>query len=88
MLSAYESRRNKALRSIEDLRESLSTCFAVAALEVRLKLKPWRYALRPVRVLPAAERGPVLLPALRRFASICRSLVTVKPKLCLRDIRG
>jgi hypothetical protein len=38
--------------------------------------------------LPATERGPVLLPALRRFASICRSLVTVKPKLCWRDTRG
>jgi hypothetical protein len=31
-------------------------------------------ALWRARFLPARERGPVLLPALRRLAAICRSL--------------
>ena len=37
--------------------------------------------LSATAALPASERGPVLLCALRRFARICRSLVIVHPVL-------
>ena len=46
-------------------RTSFSNCFAYAAVEVMLKVSPWRYAFRLDRFLPAPERGPVLLRALR-----------------------
>jgi len=67
-----------------DLRTRVSSCFATAALEVMLEVRPWRWALRLARFLPAPERGPVLLCALRRLAAICRSLAMVRPPLSAR----
>ena len=69
------------------LRARPSTCFANAALD-GFKLRPWLRAFRLARVFPAPERGPVLLPAFRRFAAICRSLATVKPTSCRQNFRG
>jgi len=45
--------------------------------------RPWRYALPLDRFFPKFERGPVLLRALRRLASICFWLVNVALLFCL-----
>ena len=73
------SRMISLLLSPAILRACSSSRFANAALDERLKVRPWRYAFRLARLLAAFERGPVLLWALSRFAAICRSVATVKP---------
>ncbi len=55
-----------------------SSCPNVA-LAVTGKLKPCRQAFRLARFLPADERGPVLLVALRLLAAICFSLAMLMP---------
>ena len=54
-------------------RASSSICSVISA-PARGRLRPWRKAFWLTRFLPLRERGPVLLPALRRFAAIWRSL--------------
>src|SRR5579862_599081 len=50
-------------------------------------VRPWRIALPRERSLPSDVMGPVLLPALRRLAAICRSELIANPMVQLGSFR-
>jgi hypothetical protein len=63
------------------LRANRSICWVRSALAVTPAARPCRKEFRLDRLLPAAERGPVLRRALRRLAALCRSLAMFRRPL-------
>jgi hypothetical protein len=57
---------------------SAAACAASPGSASTGRLSPWRSALRALRCLPAAVRGPVLRAALARLAACTLSLAHVR----------